>query len=181
MPVFAQLANNTVIRMIVAPESPGGSQWRAAPSGTMIGQIWDGVAFVDAPRHPTHAAALAAADATVRAASDLALAAATERASPVEMATWPGKLRAAQAWEGGGQTADTQAQLDAVGIPRGLDRAGAAQLILTKAGRFQAAANAFEATRVAGIAALVAVDQAQPLAAYIDALDAVVDGLDWSI
>lgn len=181
MPQFAQLENNVVTRLVEREESPGGAQWKPAPADCRIGHVWDGSDFAEPTRHADHATALAALTASVHATSDEVLAAATENASAVEMATWPGKLSAAMAWEGGGATANDHAQLDVVGTPRGLDRAGAAQLILAKAGAFQAAAATCEAVRVAGVAALAAVSPAQPLAAYIEALDAVVAGLDWSL
>lgn len=181
MPRFAYLENSRVTRIIVAAESPGGAAWREAAETTRIGQLWDGEAFVVAPRHPDAATALAAAEAELRKASDTALAVASENASPAEMATWPGKLAAAQAWKAGDRSTATLDQLSAVGGPRGIDNAAAAALILGKAALFQAAAAAIEATRVTGLAALAGVDAEQPLAAYIDALDAVLAGLDWSI
>lgn len=181
MPTFAQIENGVVVRLIAAPESPGGSNWVPAPAACRCGQLWNGTDFVAPPRHPDPATALAAAEATLRKASDAALALASENASPAEMATWPGKLAAAQAWEVGDRSTGTSDQLAAVGVPRGIDNATAAQLILGKAALFQAAAAAIEATRVTGLAALAAVDAAQPLTAYIDALDAVLAGLDWSV
>lgn len=181
MPRFAFLENSLVTRIIVAAESPDGAGWREATETTRIGQLWDGSAFVAAPRHPDPATALAAAEAALRKASDAVLALASENASPAEMATWPGKLAAAEAWQAGDRSAATLAQLAFVGGPRGLDDAGAAQLILTKAGLFQAAAGSIEATRVTGLAALAAVDQDQDLTAYITALDAVLAGLDWGL
>lgn len=179
MPYFAKLENDTVTRVIVAKESPGGAAWREASTDTRIGQIWDGASFTDAPRHPDRATALAEAKASVRRASDAAMAAVTENASPFEMATWPGKLAAAQAWDSGDTSALITEQLDAVGEPRGLDTEGAASLILSKATAFRSAAAAIEAVRVTGFAALDAVDTSQPLQAYIDALDAVVAAVDW--
>jgi hypothetical protein len=180
MPAFAYLENNIVTRMIVAPESPGGAAWVAATENCRCGLLWDGADFVEPPRHPDHATALAAAQADVRMASDAALARASENASPAEMATWPGKLAAAEAFDTGDTSAVILDRLADVGVPRGLDHAGAAELILAKASRFRAAAAAIEAARVSVLAALAAVETDQALAAYIAALDAVVAGIDWS-
>jgi len=181
MPDYALIEDGRVTRMVTQAEKPAGSKWREAGDGCRLGRVLEGDTFVPPPRYAGHEQALAGAEVAVRAASDATMAAATEHASAWEMATWPGKLAAARAWEGGSADAEARAQLDAVGGPRGLDRPAAAALILAKAGRFQVAAMECEAIRVAGLAALAAVDRSQPLSAYESALEALVAGIDWTL
>lgn len=180
MPFFAQTIDSTIVRIVSASAAPG-PEWKEVTETNRIGQILDGDSFVDPPSYPSHAEALAVAASQVRTTSDAVLAAATENASPVEMATWPGKLRAARAFGTAEETPEDQAQLDAVGAPRGLDRAGAAALIITKANLFQAAANLLEAKRVAALAALEAVDLSGDLRAYITTVEGIVAAIDWTL
>lgn len=182
MPHFAQLdAQGVVTRIVTREAKPGGKGWKPAADDTCLGHVFDGEGFAPAPRHPDHATALKEAVSAVWAGFDAALGGFIGTVSAWEFATWPGKLAAARAWEANRADGEDHARLDSVGVPRGLDRAGAAALVLRKAGRMQAAADRAEAIRVAALAALEAVANGQPLAAYIAALDAAVAGVDWTL